>query len=164
MKRLAIVLLATGTARTLVNDTTGENDLVWGAGLGCHGIVHVLLEPVAGLPPALAREKLLTVYETLERPLIDVLAQSILERMKHQTRASLSFGLSQRVIAHDVCRHHRQPGCHRLDRAQAEIARVRASRLGKRRANNPSIWRCVCGETVPLHFEQCWNCQTDRPS
>jgi len=47
-------VLATNQSRTLVYDTTGENDLVWGAGLGCHGIVHVFLEPVAGLPPALA--------------------------------------------------------------------------------------------------------------
>jgi xanthine dehydrogenase accessory factor len=50
----ATQVLATGQPRTLVYDTTGENDLVWGAGLGCHGIVHVFLEPVAGLPPALA--------------------------------------------------------------------------------------------------------------
>ena len=49
----AAQVLASGTARTLVYDTTGENDLVWGAGLGCHGIVHVLLEPASGLPPAL---------------------------------------------------------------------------------------------------------------
>lgn len=29
-------------------DTTAENDLVWGVGLGCHGVVQVFLEP---LPP-----------------------------------------------------------------------------------------------------------------
>jgi xanthine/CO dehydrogenase XdhC/CoxF family maturation factor len=50
----ATQVLATGLPRTLVYDTTGENDLVWGAGLGCHGIVHVLLEPVTGLSPALS--------------------------------------------------------------------------------------------------------------
>ncbi|MGC4071467.1 MAG: XdhC family protein [Nibricoccus sp.] len=50
----ATQVFATGLPRTLVYDTTGENDLVWGAGLGCHGIVHVLLEPFSGLPPALA--------------------------------------------------------------------------------------------------------------
>jgi hypothetical protein len=33
----------------------------------------------------------------------------------------------------------------------------------ERRAFNPSIWRCACGETVPLHFELCWNCQTAKP-
>lgn len=41
-------VLATGTAETVVYDTTSENDLVWGVGLGCHGIVRVVLEK---LPP-----------------------------------------------------------------------------------------------------------------
>jgi xanthine dehydrogenase accessory factor len=50
----AASVLTTGRVRTLVYDTTGENDLVWGAGLGCHGIVHVLLERVIGVPPSLA--------------------------------------------------------------------------------------------------------------
>ena len=39
---------ATGAAETVVYDTTSENDLVWGVGLGCHGVVKVLLER---LPP-----------------------------------------------------------------------------------------------------------------
>lgn len=38
----------TGVPEAVVYDTTSENDLVWGVGLGCHGIVRVLLEP---LPP-----------------------------------------------------------------------------------------------------------------
>jgi xanthine/CO dehydrogenase XdhC/CoxF family maturation factor len=50
----AVQVLATRRPRTLVYDTTGENDLVWGAGLGCHGVVHIFLESVAGPPPALA--------------------------------------------------------------------------------------------------------------
>ncbi len=39
----------TGQAEAVVYDTTSENDLVWGVGLGCHGVVRVLLEklPVA---------------------------------------------------------------------------------------------------------------------
>lgn len=28
----------------------------------------------------------------------------------------------------------------------------------ERRSHCPSIWRCDCGETVPLHFELCWSC------
>ncbi len=43
-----------GRADCVVYDTTEENDMVWGVGLGCHGIVHVLLEPVSGVPDALA--------------------------------------------------------------------------------------------------------------
>ena len=40
---------ATGRAETVVYDTTTENDLVWGVGLGCHGVVRVVLEK---LPPS----------------------------------------------------------------------------------------------------------------
>jgi xanthine dehydrogenase accessory factor len=39
---------ANGRAELAVYDTTTENDVVWGVGLGCHGVVRILLEP---LPP-----------------------------------------------------------------------------------------------------------------
>lgn len=41
---------ATGQPDSVVYDTTSENDLVWGVGLGCHGVVRVLLEKVAPHP------------------------------------------------------------------------------------------------------------------
>jgi xanthine/CO dehydrogenase XdhC/CoxF family maturation factor len=41
----------TGNPDAVVYDTTSENDLVWGVGLGCHGIVRVLLEKVPARPP-----------------------------------------------------------------------------------------------------------------
>lgn len=44
----ARTVASTGRAETVVYDTTSENDLVWGVGLGCHGIVRVLIEK---LPP-----------------------------------------------------------------------------------------------------------------
>ncbi|MFM9032309.1 MAG: XdhC family protein [Opitutaceae bacterium] len=44
---------ASGVAEAAVYDTTAENDLVWGVGLGCHGVVRVLIEPVP-FPPAWA--------------------------------------------------------------------------------------------------------------
>jgi xanthine dehydrogenase accessory factor len=37
-----------GTSEVVVYDTTSENDLVWGVGLGCHGVVRILIE---ALPP-----------------------------------------------------------------------------------------------------------------
>lgn len=40
----------TGCAETVVYDTTSENDLVWGVGLGCHGIVRVLIEKLPQRP------------------------------------------------------------------------------------------------------------------
>ena len=54
----AAVVRATGRPDAVVYDTTSENDLVWGVGLGCHGVVRVLLEAVPPHPPwaaALAR-------------------------------------------------------------------------------------------------------------
>ncbi len=41
---------ATGRAETVVYDTTSENDLVWGVGLGCHGVVRVLIEKLPERP------------------------------------------------------------------------------------------------------------------
>jgi xanthine/CO dehydrogenase XdhC/CoxF family maturation factor len=35
-------------ATSVTYDTTNENDLVWGVGLGCHGIVRVLIEKLEG--------------------------------------------------------------------------------------------------------------------
>lgn len=46
----AQAVLATGRAETVIYDTTSENDLVWGVGLGCHGIVRVLIEKLAAKP------------------------------------------------------------------------------------------------------------------
>jgi xanthine dehydrogenase accessory factor len=54
----AAQVLATGEPEAVVYDTTSENDVVWGVGLGCHGVVRVLLERVPARPPwseALAR-------------------------------------------------------------------------------------------------------------
>ena len=39
---------ASGRPKLVLYDTAAENDLVWGVGMGCHGVVKVLLEP---LPP-----------------------------------------------------------------------------------------------------------------
>jgi xanthine dehydrogenase accessory factor len=44
----ARTVLANGQPETVVYDTTSENDLVWGVGLGCHGVVRVVIEK---LPP-----------------------------------------------------------------------------------------------------------------
>jgi xanthine/CO dehydrogenase XdhC/CoxF family maturation factor len=43
-------VLITGRPETVVYDTTSENDLIWGVGLGCHGIVRVLVEKLPANP------------------------------------------------------------------------------------------------------------------
>ena len=42
--------LVTGRPETIVYDTTTENDLVWGTGLGCHGVVRVFIEKLPSSP------------------------------------------------------------------------------------------------------------------
>jgi xanthine/CO dehydrogenase XdhC/CoxF family maturation factor len=42
-------VLDTGRSATITYDTTMENDEVWGVGLGCNGIAHLLVERVSGL-------------------------------------------------------------------------------------------------------------------
>ncbi len=39
-------VLRSGKPELAVYDTTEENDLVWGVGLGCQGVVHILIEPI----------------------------------------------------------------------------------------------------------------------
>lgn len=42
----AQAVLASGESRTFVYDMSAEDDLSWGQGAGCNGVIHVLLEPV----------------------------------------------------------------------------------------------------------------------
>jgi len=51
----AQAVLATGRPETIVYDTTDENDLVWGVGLGCQGVVTVFVERLARMPDWAAR-------------------------------------------------------------------------------------------------------------
>lgn len=55
---------ASGQPDTVVYDTTSENDLVWGVGLGCHGVVRVLLEKVETTPWAAALARNFTQRRT----------------------------------------------------------------------------------------------------
>ncbi len=56
----------TGRAEIVVYDTTTENDLLWGVGLGCHGVVRILLERLDPRPAwaAILAENLRSGIET----------------------------------------------------------------------------------------------------
>ncbi len=58
--------LATGRSATIVYDTTTENDLVWGTGLGCHGIVRMFIEKLPPVPAwaAVLRENFVAGRDT----------------------------------------------------------------------------------------------------
>ncbi|MBI2517236.1 MAG: XdhC family protein [Opitutae bacterium] len=44
-------VLATGRPELATYDTTAENDLVWGVGTGCQGVVRIFLEPIPVIRP-----------------------------------------------------------------------------------------------------------------
>ncbi|MBA2876645.1 XdhC family protein [Thermaerobacillus caldiproteolyticus] len=56
-------VLREGCAKTFVFDMKHEDDLSWGQGTGCNGIIHVLLEPINEK----FREYLLTLKDRLDR-------------------------------------------------------------------------------------------------
>ncbi|HEY4246291.1 MAG TPA: XdhC family protein [Lacunisphaera sp.] len=39
-------VLRSGRSEIVTYDTTGENDIVWGVGLGCRGVVSIFVEPI----------------------------------------------------------------------------------------------------------------------
>jgi len=47
-------VMASGRPKTLIYDTTQENELVWGVGLGCNGKVTLLLERLESSPASLS--------------------------------------------------------------------------------------------------------------
>ena len=67
-------VLLSGRPETAVYDTTTENDLVWGVGLGCQGIVQIFIEP---LPP-------------IRPPWIKTLEENL--RARRETALSVSYG------------------------------------------------------------------------
>ncbi|HKB90819.1 MAG TPA: XdhC/CoxI family protein [Opitutaceae bacterium] len=80
-------VLATGTPETITYDTSPENDLVWGVGLGCHGIVDVLVEK---LPSSLA---------PWESALEEVLQQRATIHLEVTFHASNPNSMGTRLIA-----------------------------------------------------------------
>jgi xanthine dehydrogenase accessory factor len=50
IRERARLVLANGTSQTVIYDTTAENDLVWGVGLGCQGVVRVFIERLPAFP------------------------------------------------------------------------------------------------------------------
>lgn len=83
---------ATGRARLVTYDTRADDDALWGLGLGCNGLVEVLLEP---LPPARAG--------ATGRLLADALAgdgPAVLATVVEGTRAADGSGGAPAVGAH----------------------------------------------------------------
>src|SRR5689334_21510986 len=57
-------VMASGATELLTYDTTSDADIVWGLGLGCNGVVRILVEPV--------RPQALPAYLTFVRERLDL--------------------------------------------------------------------------------------------
>jgi xanthine dehydrogenase accessory factor len=55
VRERAATVMRTGKATLVTYDTTTDEDVVWGLGLGCNGVVDVLIEPASGRADHLVR-------------------------------------------------------------------------------------------------------------
>ncbi|MEX2325962.1 MAG: XdhC family protein [Gemmatimonadaceae bacterium] len=76
----AVEVHATGLARLVTYDTRADDDAVWGLGLGCNGLIDVLLQPLSP-EQAIASADLLSAALSADEPsVIATVVQS--EKMK----------------------------------------------------------------------------------
>jgi len=45
-----VLIKSTSNCKLITYDTSSENEILWGAGTGCHGIVHVFIEKLTACP------------------------------------------------------------------------------------------------------------------
>jgi len=55
VRERAVRVMRTGSSTLVKYDTTADDEIVWGLGLGCNGIVHVLIEPASDRTDHLVR-------------------------------------------------------------------------------------------------------------
>lgn len=65
----AVEVQATGIARVVSYDTRADDDAVWGLGLGCNGLIEVLLQPLSP-PQAAAVADLLSIALAADQPAV----------------------------------------------------------------------------------------------
>lgn len=115
-------VVSDGAARICLYDTTSEADLVWGFGVGCKGVVEVLVEPAPAPPVAALLAEALALQSAgtpvviatrldspagaptvLHRALVALAAQRIAEQTAEPaTRGDLGHPALLAQVAHDA--------------------------------------------------------------
>jgi len=72
----AIEVHATGQARVVTYDTRADDDAVWGLGLGCNGLIDVLLQPLAPTHAVALADLLASALSADERSVIATVTHS----------------------------------------------------------------------------------------
>ena len=86
----ALEVHATSLARVVTYDTRADDDAVWGLGLGCNGLIDVLLQPLAA-DQALAQADLLAGALSAETP-------SVIATVTHSGSASGSPAIGAQAL------------------------------------------------------------------
>jgi xanthine dehydrogenase accessory factor len=94
--RLAEDVLADGHPRIETFDLVGDDD-VWGLGVGCNGIIDLLLEPVTA-----AYEPVLDAYESDEEIASITIIESDIPEVKNWQRAYYHFGEGMTAADEDL--------------------------------------------------------------
>ena len=71
----ALKVIETGRSVIVTYDTTSDDDIVWGLGIGCRGVVQVLIEPAADLRCASLMQLLEECAQTSQRGVVATVIQ-----------------------------------------------------------------------------------------
>jgi xanthine/CO dehydrogenase XdhC/CoxF family maturation factor len=105
----AQMVMETGVAQLVCYDTTSSQDIVFGLGLGCRGVVKILIEPAKNLEWLVQNETVAVVFErelgsrrfgeTVERPQIveTIWGRAFVEQLK-PPQPLLIFGAGADVV------------------------------------------------------------------
>jgi xanthine/CO dehydrogenase XdhC/CoxF family maturation factor len=102
----ARLVAASGLPELITYDTTSENDLVWGVGLGCHGVVQVFVEK---LPPTVAWAQRLAENQCAHRSTPLAVVWQAAERAQLGTRLADSHELDAKTPVPGIFFDHVPP-------------------------------------------------------
>ncbi len=91
----AIEVNATGRARLVTYDTRADDDAVWGLGLGCNGLIDVLLQPLSPERAAASADLLSAALSADEPSVIATVIQSGSTPGSPAVGAQALFGVSE---------------------------------------------------------------------
>src|SRR5678815_4372764 len=108
VSKRALEVLGTKIPKVITYDTTSDEDIVWGLGIGCSGIVQILIEPLADyddeliafLERSIASEErgvLVTVIDNLSNPDIPIGTRTFFPSLDQSQPSLLSTDLSRDI-------------------------------------------------------------------
>ena len=130
-------------------DSTANEDIVWGFGLGCNGVVHVLLERLASADAQNEGNTLLAFLQTcFERRKPGVIATVL--RVENSDREANGIKVGNRLLLHEdgSCEGSLRDGGLRQDLLADMNAVLQSGKIEVRHYETENGWLEICLETV----------------